>query len=210
MKFAGCAAIGNASDLIDRPVVAGGSLFGVLNDLVNEVAKVQHEAELIRGTRAFVFEDHPAISVKLSFINVLAAHEGEIDRRGVSFGGCGDGAADSTPGTVLIRKPIPINRARFEPSGKHTAGPIRIDGDERVLFSDDAPKRGVLCDLDSEFRGWFLQWRATRPQNHAMRVGIARGHALGKEITSLLPGDGGCTPYRRAPKERGPTVRCLS
>ena len=70
MELADLAAVGDARDLVDRAVVARLLLLGILNDLVDEVAEVEHETELLGGGRALVLEDHPAIGVELAFVDV--------------------------------------------------------------------------------------------------------------------------------------------
>ncbi len=70
---AGFAAIGNASDVVDRAVVSGLDLVGILDHLVDEIAEVQNETEPLSGGSAFVLVDHPAIGVQRAFIDILAA-----------------------------------------------------------------------------------------------------------------------------------------
>src|SRR5206468_1410632 len=79
MKFAGLAAIGNPADFVDRAIVPRWLLFGILDDLVNEITQVENETELIGGGRALILKDHPAIAVELTFIDALATDKGEMD-----------------------------------------------------------------------------------------------------------------------------------
>ena len=69
MELADLAAIGDARDLVDRAVVAGLHFLGILDDLVDEVAEVEHETELVLRRRALVLEDHPAVGVELAFVD---------------------------------------------------------------------------------------------------------------------------------------------
>ena len=63
VEIADLDALGQTDDLDDRAVVAGLHLLGILDDLVDEVAEMEHEAELLGARRALVLEDHPAIGV---------------------------------------------------------------------------------------------------------------------------------------------------
>ena len=80
MEVADLLAVRDAGDLVDRPVVAGLQVLGVLHDLVDEVAEVEHEAELVGGRRPLVLEDHPAIGVERALVDALAADEREVHR----------------------------------------------------------------------------------------------------------------------------------
>src|SRR6185369_5713260 len=80
MEIAGFAAIGNPADFVDCAVVARRQLVGIFDDLINEIAEVENETELIGRRRALILKDHPTIAVELAFIHALAADEGEIDR----------------------------------------------------------------------------------------------------------------------------------
>ena len=70
----------NPRNLVEFPVEAGLPVLRILHDLVDEIAKVQDEIELVLGPRPLILEDHPAVAVELAFVDVLAADEGEIDR----------------------------------------------------------------------------------------------------------------------------------
>src|SRR6185369_14612577 len=94
MEIAGLAPVGNAADVIDGAVVPGLHLVGIFDHLVNEVAEMKDEAELVGRTRALILEDHPAISVELSFIDALAANESEVHRAGIARQRRSDRAAD--------------------------------------------------------------------------------------------------------------------
>ena len=76
-------AIGDARDLIDRTVVSRLHFVGILDDLVDEIAEVQDETELVFWRRVFIFEDHPAIGVELAFIDILTANESEAHGAGI-------------------------------------------------------------------------------------------------------------------------------
>ncbi len=55
VEVADLVAVRDARDLIDRAVVAGLHLFGILDHLVDEIAEVQNEIELLGGGSAFIF-----------------------------------------------------------------------------------------------------------------------------------------------------------
>ena len=70
----------NPRNLVEFPVEAGLPVFRILHDLVDEIAKVQDEIELVLGPRPLILEDHAAVAVELAFVDVLAADEGELHR----------------------------------------------------------------------------------------------------------------------------------
>src|SRR3954454_2713404 len=59
VELADLVAIREARNLIDRAVVAGLHLVGILDDLVDEIAKMENEVELLAGGSALIFVDHP-------------------------------------------------------------------------------------------------------------------------------------------------------
>ena len=100
VEVADLVAVRDARDLVDRAVVARLHLVGILDHLVDEVAQVQNEVELVGGGRAFVFVDHPAIAVELALVDVLTAHEGEVHRARIVRQRRSDRAAD--PAAVAV------------------------------------------------------------------------------------------------------------
>src|SRR6185503_7135246 len=116
---------GNASDVVDGAVVAGLHLVGILNDLVDEVAKVENETELLGGGSAFIFINHPAISVELSFVDALAAHESEVHFARIVRRRRSDRAADAAAVAVGVGKPIPVSARRLEAANQNARGPVR-------------------------------------------------------------------------------------
>ncbi len=78
MEVADLLAAGNARDLVNLAVVSSLHLVRIFNDLVDEVAEVKHEIELVFGRGALILEDHPPVRVELAFIDTLAADEGEV------------------------------------------------------------------------------------------------------------------------------------
>ena len=82
------------------PVEAGLPFLWILHDLVDEIAKVQDEIELILGPRPLILEDHAAIAVELAFVDVLAAYERELHRPGIVW----QGAVMVRP----MRLPLPL------------------------------------------------------------------------------------------------------
>src|SRR6185369_11448559 len=124
MEIAGLAPVGNASDVVDGAVVPGLHLVGILDHLVNEVAEMKNEAELVGRTRALILEDHPAISVELSFVDALAAHEGEVHCARIVWQRRGDGAADPAAVSVGVGKPVPVSASRLESANQNARSPV--------------------------------------------------------------------------------------
>src|SRR6476661_5996161 len=126
MKFAGLAAIGNPADFVDRAVVPRRQLVGIFEDLINEITEVENETELIRGRRALILKDHPAIAVELAFINALAADKGEMDRPWIVRRRRGDRPADAAAVGLSIGEAVPVDTCRLEMADQHARRPIRF------------------------------------------------------------------------------------
>src|SRR5438309_11956791 len=114
MEIAGLAAIGNPADFVDRAVVPRRQLVGIFDDLINAIAEVENETELIGGSRALILKDHPAIAVELAFIHALAADKGEIDGPRIVGRGRGDRPADAATVPLLIGEAVPVDARRLE------------------------------------------------------------------------------------------------
>src|SRR3569832_1131835 len=99
----------NPRDLIDLPVEAGFPVFGILHHLLDEIAEVQDEVELILRQSALILEEHPAIAVHLAFVGALAADKGEFNRPRIVRTRRGDGAADAAAVAVRVGETVPIN-----------------------------------------------------------------------------------------------------
>ena len=150
VEIADLLAVGNARDLVDRAVVAGLHLVRIFDDLVDEVAEVQHETELSLRRRALVLEDHPPIGVELAFIDVLAADEGEVHRPRIVGRRRGDRAADAAAVPVRVGEPVPVDVRRLEAADEHAGRPVRRCGDRRRCMRNHAAERLVLGHLDGQ------------------------------------------------------------
>src|SRR6185436_16352891 len=128
----GLLAIRVAEDLAQAPVVAVPVrlVLGVVHDLVDEIAQVQHERELVLGRRVLVLEDHAAVRVLRAFDDVLAAHEREGQRPRVVVRGRGPRAADAAAVAFSVREAIEVRRCRAQASHQHAARVVR--GGERL------------------------------------------------------------------------------
>src|ERR1051325_9158348 len=120
MEFAGLAAIGNPADVVDRAVVPRRQFLGIFDHLINEIAEVENETELIGGRRPLILKDHPAIAVELAFIKALAADKGEIDRPWIVRQRRGDRPADAATVPLLIGEAVPVDARRLQMT-HHTA-----------------------------------------------------------------------------------------
>src|ERR1700754_2151415 len=120
MEIADLAPVGNASDVVDGAVVACLDLVGILDHLVDEITEVQNEVELFGCGSAFIFINHPTISVELALIDILTAHKGEVHWARIVWQRRGDRAADATAVSVAVGKPIPISARRLESANQNT------------------------------------------------------------------------------------------
>ena len=168
VEFAGLTAIGNPADVVDRAVVLRRHLVGIFDDLVNEIAEVENETELIGGRRALVLEDHPAIAVELALIDALAADEGETDRPRIVRERRGDRPADAAAVSLSIGEAVPVDARRLEMTDQHARRPIRFRGDRRGRLCDDPPERFVLGDLDREHTPAARLERPPSPEDDAL------------------------------------------
>ena len=207
VEVAGLRAVRQARHLVDRAVVACLHLVGILDHLVDEVAQVQNEAELLGGGSAFIFVNHPAIAVELALVDVLTAHECEVHRARIAWQRRGDRAADPAAVSVGVGEPIPVSARRLEAADENARSPVRGARDRRLRVRNDPAECLILGHLDGQELACALGKRTPRPQDDAVRIGIARGDPLGIEITPLLPVDTR-TSGRSDPCERSTDCCC--
>ena len=187
MDARGLAAVRDPADVGDRAVVSRFYFIRIFNDLVYEVAKMQHEAELILGPGAFVLEDHSAIGVELPLVDVLTADESEVHGPRVVRERSGDGAADAAAVAVRVGEPVPIDARRLEPADQHPRGPVGRRRNRGLRFRDDAAELLVFGDLDVEHLPLAFVEGPAGPQQYAVRPGIARRDTLRKKIAPFPP-----------------------
>ena len=193
--------VGDARDLVDRAVVASLHLVRILNDLVDEVAEVQHEIELVFGRGALILEDHPPIRVELAFIDTLAADEGEVHApRIVGRWRC-HRSADAAAISLLVDEAIPVLPRRLEPADQHAGRPVGGGGHRRRGLRNDTPKGCVLGNLDGQQRSVAAFKRTPCPEDDAVRIRITRSDSFGKEVAPFFP-LGLRSTRRAAPRER--------
>src|SRR6185369_3908089 len=211
MEIAELAPVGNAADVVDGAVVPGLHLVGIFDHLVDEIAQLQNEIELFGSGSAFIFVNHPAIGVELALIDILTAHEGEVDCARIVWQRRGDRAADPTAVSVGVGEPIPVSACRLESANQNARGPVRGAQDRCLRVRNDSAECLILGYLDSQELAWAIGTLAKRmpgPQDDAVRIGIARGDPLRIEITPLVPADTR-TSSRSGPCERS-TEGCCS
>ena len=110
----------------DLPIVAMPVLDLVrrLDDLVDEIAQVQHEAEALVRRRALVLEDHLAVRVHRALGRALAADEGELRGARVVGRRRGQRAADAAAVAVFVDEAVPELAGRRQLGDQHAAGPV--------------------------------------------------------------------------------------
>ena len=137
MEVAGFTAVRTSANVVDRAVVSRRRFVGILDDLIDEVTEVEHEAELgianhawavaqVGGRRALILEDHPAIAVELAFIEALTADERETDRPWIVRQRRGDRPADAATVPLSIGEAVPVDARRLEMTDQHARRPIRF------------------------------------------------------------------------------------
>src|SRR4029079_19577492 len=128
-------------NLVELPVEARLPFLWILHDLVDEIAKVEDEIELVLGPRALILEDHTSVAVELAFVDVLAADEGEVHGPRVVGGRRGNGAGDAAAVPFSGGEAIPIDGGRLEPTDQHAAGPVGCCRHRRRRMGNDPPER---------------------------------------------------------------------
>ena len=189
VKVADLLAVLEAHDIAQAPVVhALRPVFGIPDDLVDEVAQVQHEIELALGGAALVFEDHAAIGVLRALADVLAADEREVHASRVVLARRCPGASDTTAVTVVVDEPIPIHSCRLEACRENAAGPVARFGQRCVRRRHDVLELRVARDFNGELFGRGAgRGRTPGPQQHAVGMRIAGRDALRIALASFRP-----------------------
>src|SRR5215813_3530497 len=165
-----------------RPVV------WIPNDLIDEVAEMKDEVESFGLRGPFVLEDHAAVRVLRTLIDVLAAHKREARCVRVIAGRRSPRAAKATRETVIVDESIPVHPSWSEPTDERATRPIRFDRYRHARRGDHPSEAAVLRDLHQEtslppnvLKG------APGPQEDAVRLRIAGSDTLGIEIAPLFP-----------------------
>ncbi len=218
MEVADLASVGNPADLVDGSVVAVRDLLRIFDDLVDEVAQVQHEVQPLIGGRVPVFPEHAPPRVLLALVDRLAGDEGEADRSRVVSVRCGDGPADATAVALGVDESIPVDGGWLEARGEHPAGPIGFGENWRARPRYHLAELRIERDLGGEHRALRRSERPARPQNDAVWLGVTGCDAFRKEVASLSPpghcGEGRpcpgqCRPDRGGSSKKITTGQCV-
>src|SRR4029079_4222795 len=98
-----------ANDVANAPrVISLRPILRVPNDLVDEVAEVEDEAQSFGRIAPFVVYDHTSIRVARAQLHVLATDECEARRASVSPSGRGERPANPAAEAVLVGEAIPV------------------------------------------------------------------------------------------------------
>ena len=194
MEVAKLLAVRIAKDVAQAPaaISAVSPILGILHDLVDEVAEVQHEAQLFGARAAHVLVHHAPVGVERADGDVLAADEREAHGPIVVRGGRGERAADAARVSRFVDEAIPILARGPEARGKEAARPVGGRAHLHIAARDDVREGLVAGDLHHQpVRARAGIRRAARPQDHAVRRGIAGRHALRVEIAPFRARAGG-------------------
>src|SRR5262249_2285400 len=131
-------------------VIALRPVFRIPDYFVDEVAEMEHEAELIVRRPLLVLPDHPAVSRRGALLRVLTAHESEARDSVILVGRRRDRAAHAAADAVLVSKAIPVDARRFETGRQDTAGPVRLGGYFRSGAGHDTAEGLIIGDLDRQ------------------------------------------------------------
>src|SRR5215510_14557554 len=107
-------------------VIALRSVFRIPDYFVDEVAEMEHEAELIVSRPLFVLPDHPAVGRRGALLYVLTAHESEAHSSAIPVGRRRYRAAYAAAKAMFVCEAEPVDARRFETRRQNTAGPVRL------------------------------------------------------------------------------------
>jgi hypothetical protein len=171
---------------------------------------VQHEAQLLGAGPAHVFVDHAPVGIESAVGNVLAADEGEPHGAIIAGSRRGQRAPDTAHLSRLIDKAIPVLPRRPEARRKKAARPVGGRAHLHIAARDDVRESLIARNLHHQSMHAHAGIRsAARPQDHAVRRGIARCHALRIKITPFRAGAGGLVRTALAEGEGSAEARCL-
>jgi len=125
-------------------------LVRIFDDLIDEVAEMEDEAEAAVGRCALVLPNHPEQGILSAFIDALARDEGEAHRALVAWIRRRDGSTNAASAAFIVGKTVPVDGARPEAGGEHSAGPIGFGGDRRTSGGDRATEFWIECDFRSQ------------------------------------------------------------
>ena len=175
---------------MDRGEITIRPLVAVPDQLIDEVAQVQHEAQLLGARPAGVLVQHAAVGVHGPLGDVLTADEGEPGRPIVIVGGSGDRAADAAGVPGLVNEAVPVLAGRLEPRRQEAACPVGGGSDRHLAARHDPGEFRIARHLDGQpMRGGVLVRRPPGPEDDAVGARIARGDTLRIEVAALTAGD---------------------
>src|SRR5262245_65873859 len=118
------------TDYVAQPpcVHALRAVFRIPDYFVDEVAEMEHEAELIFRRPLLVLPDHPAVSRRGALLRVLTAHESEARDSVVLVGRGRDRAAHAAAESAIVSKSVQVDARGLETGCQHRASPGRLRG----------------------------------------------------------------------------------
>src|SRR5262245_41776811 len=125
-------------------------VFRLPDHFIDEVAEMQHEAELIVRRPLLVLPDHPAVGRRGAMLHVRTADEGEAHGPATLGGRRSYRAAHSAAEATLVGKAVPVNARGFKSRRQHTAGPVRLGGSLRPGVCHSTPEGRIIGDLDRQ------------------------------------------------------------
>ncbi len=109
MEVVDLASVGNTTDVEHGAIVAMRYLIRVLNDLIDEIPKMQDERQAIFGRGALIFPNHASVGILRALIHALARNESKAHRSCIVDLGRRDRAADTAAIAFRIDEAIPVN-----------------------------------------------------------------------------------------------------
>ena len=187
IEIADLARVGNVAEVVDSTGITVRRFFRIFDHFVDEVAEMEHKAELAVGRRALILPDHAGVGVLRAFVDAVAGHEGKANGSLIVGARGRDRPPDPAARAAVVDKTIPIDRRRRESADQRPARPVGGRQHWRARRRDDAAKVRIERHLDGQFMTVARVERPPGPQDDAMVVGVARRHTLGKEAAILSP-----------------------
>ena len=145
---------GIADDVADlAPVIRLLAVFRIPHHLVDEIAQMQDEIELLGFRLLPVVIHHAPVGIVVAGVLILTADKGEIHRAIVGVRGRGPGAPDAAAHALGVGEAIPVGRRRLEAGREHAHRPVVVGQRHHRGRRDHVPERLVPRNLDGQFRG---------------------------------------------------------
>src|SRR5205814_6294284 len=99
----------------------------------------------------------------------------------------GDRAADAAAVPVGVGEAVPVDLRGLEATDEYPRGPVGSGCDRRAGLRDDSPEGFIFGNFYRQYVSLTVLERAPGPQDHTIRIWIARGHPFAIKIPAFTP-----------------------